>query len=387
MATNTPSTTTPAYTEAWLPGSDGLQFYTRTYRPPAGTSARAALLFVHGFAEHVARYEWAHGVWAARGVAVFAYDQRGFGRTALDKERKSRESAWGRTGWREQVRDIEWWLGRVREEFPGLPLFLMGHSMGGGLALAFATRPSPPPAPESVQMLAGVIASSPLLLQTHPAPKILRYIGGKASSLLPHLLIDAPVPVEHLSHDPQAQKAAANDPLMLQKGSLRGLSDMLGGVGSFHRHVFLMYSKTSEFQGEQLLWHDYKNWPQSLPRQELSEMLVAMHTRAAWTASALEGGVLRALPGRRASLNPGHTTAEDDGGVSLYVVTSYKASEEFYNKVDAADKELKPYPDGFHELVHEPDGVKERFVDECISWVLKHAESPPPPPSASASKL
>ncbi|OSC97319.1 lysophospholipase [Trametes coccinea BRFM310] len=278
---NTLSTTTPAYTEAWLPGPDGLQFYTRTYRPPAGTPACAALLFVHGFAEHVARYEWAHGVWAARGVAVFAYDQRGFGRTALDKERKSRESAWGRTGWREQVRDIEWWLGRMREEFPGLPLFLMGHSMGGGLALAFATRPSPPPAPESVQMLAGVIASSPLLLQTHPAPKILRYIGGKASSLLPHLLIDAPVPVEHLSHDPQAQKAAANDPLMLQKGSLRGLSDMLGG-------------------GEQLLWNDYKNWPQNLP------LLIV------------------------------HGTADR--------VTSYKASEEFYNKVDAADKELKPYP-------------------------------------------
>ena len=57
-----------SYTEAWLPGWDGLNFYTRTYTPPQQT--RAAVLFVHGFAEYVGRYTWAHGTFAARGVAV-----------------------------------------------------------------------------------------------------------------------------------------------------------------------------------------------------------------------------------------------------------------------------------------------------------------------------
>ncbi|CDO74696.1 hypothetical protein BN946_scf184847.g4 [Trametes cinnabarina] len=320
--------TKPVYTEAWLPGYDGSQFYTRTYSAP---NARAVLLFVHGFAEHIARYEWAHGVYASRSITVFAYDQRGFGRTALDKERKSKQSAWGKTSWRDQFADIEWWVQRLRSEYPGLPLFLMGHSMGGGLALAFATRPSPPPAQETVKLLSGVIATSPLLLQTYPAPKLLRYIGGKASALLPNLLVDAPVAVEDLSHDPAAHAAAADDPLMMQKGSLKGLNDMLSG-------------------GEQLLWNDYKNWPRSLP------LLIV------------------------------HGTADR--------VTSCKAAEEFFNKVEAADKELKLFPDGFHELVHEPDGVKEKFVDECISWVLKHVEAgseasaaAPPPAASAASKL
>ena len=45
-------------------------------------------------------------------------------------------------------------------------------------------------------MLTGVIASSPLVLQTFPASKILRFIGGKASAVLPNVLIDAPVAVE-----------------------------------------------------------------------------------------------------------------------------------------------------------------------------------------------
>ena len=118
--------TAPTYAEAWLPGCDGMQFYTRTY---ASSSPRAVVLFVHGFAEHVGRYEWAHGEYARQGVSVFAYDQRGFGRTALDKEKKSSGSSYARTSWREQLGDIEWWVEHVKKEFEGLPLFLMGHSM------------------------------------------------------------------------------------------------------------------------------------------------------------------------------------------------------------------------------------------------------------------
>ena len=77
---------------------------------------------------------------------------------------------------------------------------------GGGLALAFGTRTSPPPEPETLALLSGVIASSPLLLQTHPASKLLRYIGGKVSVLFPHLLFDAPIPVEHWLNNEQAQQ-------------------------------------------------------------------------------------------------------------------------------------------------------------------------------------
>ncbi|KAI0323124.1 hypothetical protein GY45DRAFT_1376599 [Cubamyces sp. BRFM 1775] len=86
---------------------------------------------------------------------------------------------------------------------------------------------------------------------------------------------------QDLSHDAAANEANAKDPWIIQKGSLRGLRDMLSG-------------------GEQLLWNDYKRWPRSLP------LFIV------------------------------HGTADR--------VTSYAAAEEFYNKVDAADKELKPFP-------------------------------------------
>ncbi|PIL33649.1 hypothetical protein GSI_04272 [Ganoderma sinense ZZ0214-1] len=306
----------PAFTEAWLPGPDRTQFYTRTY--PSASPPRAVLVFVHGFAEHVGRYEWAHGVYASRGVTVFAYDQRGFGRTALDQAHRSAGGGYGRTSWHAQLGDIEWWVRHVKKEYLDVPVFLMGHSMveedvdtrmeGWGLVLAFGTRGAQgPPAQATVSMLSGVIASSPLVLQTFPASKVLRFIGGKASAVLPNVLIDAPVAIEDLSHDPVANEANANDELIIQKGSLKGIHDMLTG-------------------GEHLLASDYKHWPRNLP------LLVV------------------------------HGDADK--------ITSFTASKELFDKVEAADKTFTPFEGGFHELVHEPEGMKERFVDECESWVV-----------------
>ena len=118
------------FTEAWLDGPDGHRFYTRTYPPTSTPQPKAVLLFVHGFADHISRYEDVHPRWAQRDIAVFAYDMRGFGRTALDAEHKSKGSSYGKTSWREQLGDMEFWVRYVSGEvFPGVKLFLMGQSM------------------------------------------------------------------------------------------------------------------------------------------------------------------------------------------------------------------------------------------------------------------
>lgn len=115
------------FTEAWLPGPKSFSFYTRTYHPPSD-SPSAVVVFIHGFTEHVARYEYVHKRWASRGFVVFTFDQRGFGRTALDPK-KSSSSVYGRTGDADQISDIEWALRVAQEANPTVPLFLMGHSM------------------------------------------------------------------------------------------------------------------------------------------------------------------------------------------------------------------------------------------------------------------
>lgn len=116
-----------SFTEAWLPGPKSTSFYTRTYHPPSG-SPTAVVVFIHGFTEHVARYEYVHLRWADRGFVVFTFDQRGFGRTALDPK-KSASAVYGRTGDADQISDVEWALRVAQEMNPTVPLFLMGHSM------------------------------------------------------------------------------------------------------------------------------------------------------------------------------------------------------------------------------------------------------------------
>lgn len=119
--------TSPSYTESWLAGPQSTQFYTRTYTPPA--PPKALLVTIHGFAEHIGRYAHFHPLFLQHTIAVFALDQRGFGKTAQDVEGKSKSSSYGKTSWKEQMEDIDWALTHARKEFTGIPIFLMGHSM------------------------------------------------------------------------------------------------------------------------------------------------------------------------------------------------------------------------------------------------------------------
>ena len=115
-------------TRAWLLGHKATSFYSHAYHPPANSTTRAALVFIHGFSDHVERYEHFHKKWADRGFFVLAFDLRGFGRTALDKK-KSRSQIYGRTSNDDQIKDIKWGLSFVREANPDVPVFLMGHDM------------------------------------------------------------------------------------------------------------------------------------------------------------------------------------------------------------------------------------------------------------------
>ncbi|KAI5118209.1 hypothetical protein M0805_004699 [Coniferiporia weirii] len=295
-----------AYDEHWLAGPQATRFYCRTYTAP---TPQAILVFLHGFIEHIGRFAHVFPRWQARGVHVFAFDQRGFGRTAEDREHRSPDSSYAKTSGGDQLEDAEWAVQAAKKQFgDGLPVFVMGHSMGGAVALDFAIHTKTP--------LAGIIASSPLILQTSAAPKIARWVGGKVSLLTPYTLIPAQVKAEDLSHDKEVNSAYLKDPLIKQKGTLRGISDMLN-------------------RGEALLKTQCRKWPEDLP------LLII------------------------------HGTADK--------VTSHAASQRFYDETPSNDKKISFYPEGFHELHNEPDGVKDKFIDECISWVHAHSSATTPP--------
>lgn len=118
--------TSASFEESWLTGLAGTRFYTRIYK---AAQPKALLVFVHGFAEHVGRYDHVHVKYPEKGITVFTYDARGFGKTALDVSNKSKDSSYGKTSWKCQFGDIEWAIEHARKEVPDVPTFLMGHSM------------------------------------------------------------------------------------------------------------------------------------------------------------------------------------------------------------------------------------------------------------------
>jgi alpha-beta hydrolase superfamily lysophospholipase len=115
---------TPAPTTFTITGRDGTE--VTAYRwEPAGTP-RGIVQLTHGMGEHLLRYEPLAGALTRAGFVVVGQDHRGHGATVQD----GRWGVLGAGGWDELVRDIGRLSDTVRADLPGLPLVLLGHSMG-----------------------------------------------------------------------------------------------------------------------------------------------------------------------------------------------------------------------------------------------------------------
>lgn len=181
--------------EATVRTTDGIQLLERSWRPDGAPSATVAI--VHGYAEHSGRYQHVAQRLVANGYAVYAFDLRGHGRS---EGRRVLVRAMD-----EHVADLAAFLARVREREPGLPLYLLGHSMGGTIVTLFLIS-----SPDGVS---GAILSGAAL-----QPR--RGLSGVTSSLFVLLGRLAPrLPLgklgsETISRDPAVVERYDNDPLV-----------------------------------------------------------------------------------------------------------------------------------------------------------------------------
>ena len=104
---------------------------------PAGP-VRGVVQLCHGMAEHMGRYVWLAKQLTARGFLVVGNDHVGHGRTAETAD------DWGyfgkRNGWRVWIDDVHALRRRFQAQAPGLPYFLLGHSMGSFISRAYVAR-------------------------------------------------------------------------------------------------------------------------------------------------------------------------------------------------------------------------------------------------------
>ena len=116
----------------WLTANDHSRLYVNQWMPDG--PAKAVVMLSHGMAEHSGRYARLAAALCAAGYGLYAPDQRGHGRTAD-------EGTLGlyaeQDGWSKVVGDLASLNQHIGQQQPGLPIFLLGHSMGSYIAQAY----------------------------------------------------------------------------------------------------------------------------------------------------------------------------------------------------------------------------------------------------------
>ena len=127
----------PVFSDFYYPSSNE-KTNIRARRCLPDGQARAVVQIAHGIAEHIERYDDFAAFLAENGFAVFGADHLGHGKSVNSSDELGFFAESG--GWDMAVRDMDKLHDLAKEEFPGLPYFLFGHSMGSFLARTYIIR-------------------------------------------------------------------------------------------------------------------------------------------------------------------------------------------------------------------------------------------------------
>jgi alpha-beta hydrolase superfamily lysophospholipase len=215
---------------------DGLRLPLRHWN---ATNPKAVIVALHGMSDYSEAFDLPGPWWAAHGISVYAYDQRGFGGAP-------NWGLWaGTPAMRNDLGDI---VAALRAKFPRLPVYAVGESMGGSVVLAALASASPP-------HVDGVILVAPAVWSRHDMPFSYRAVLWFGAHLLPgmhvsgeglHILApDNLKLLRQLAHDPLYQHSARVDQvygLVKLMGEARGAAQEI----ATHPPILFLYGGNDE---------------------------------------------------------------------------------------------------------------------------------------------
>ncbi|KAI8839354.1 Alpha/Beta hydrolase protein [Chytriomyces cf. hyalinus JEL632] len=226
--------------KVWKTESSGLDTTVLTSLvcfQPTG-AIRAQVLFFHGIGEHVMRYDHVFKLFTEAGILVRGMDWRGHGRTVL----RNNEAQAFDYSFDQCFEDMLQLHSIAIDNVPdNLPVFVMGHSMGGLMTLAFVQKKR-----DKIPTLRGCIAQAPALKGLRP---------GKASTALYILSSAGPLSTlsaECLADTDEGVLGYVRDPLNHGRITARLARDMF-------RHEDWMISVAAEFNTPVLLCHNFND--------------------------------------------------------------------------------------------------------------------------------
>lgn len=203
--------------------AENITIFSREWKPESNT--RAVIIIVHGLGEHSLRYEYTAKHFNNHGFAVIAFDLQGHGKSGGNR---------GYASFQQSYIEIDRAIKEAKTRYPGMPVFLYGHSLGASLVLIYAAQRKP--------MINGLIASAPCIRTASPITPFKLAVGKSSSYLFPTLALGNGLDRSGLSRDTSIVHAYINDPLVHDRVTSKLGMDLVDS-GFFllqHAHEFTM---------------------------------------------------------------------------------------------------------------------------------------------------
>ncbi len=227
--------TEPSLAAKSFAARDGLRLPLRTWLPE--DPPRAVFLALHGFNDYSKAFEAPGEAFAGHGIAVYAFDQRGFGEAP-------NRGLW--PGVETMGRDVADLAGLLRKRHPGVPLYLLGESMGGALIMAIAGGPEAP-------SFDGLILSSPAVWARETMPFYQTWVLWAAVRLFPSLQVSGGGYQIQASDNIQMLIGLGRDPLFIKEtrvDALYGLTNLMdqayASAASLPGPALLLYGRRDQ---------------------------------------------------------------------------------------------------------------------------------------------
>lgn len=179
--------------ERTFEGVGGLKIAASSWSPEG--AIRGIVVLIHGFNSHSGYMTWPAEQFAANGFAAYALDLRGRGRSEGERFYVEKFSDW--------LEDVDTLAQIARSENPGVPVYVLGHSVGGVIASSYVF--------EHQAEIAGLISES--FAFDVGLPELVQLALEGASYLIPHLPLYS-LKNEIFSRDPAVVEQMNNDPLI-----------------------------------------------------------------------------------------------------------------------------------------------------------------------------
>ncbi|NEO98392.1 MAG: alpha/beta hydrolase [Symploca sp. SIO2E9] len=204
--------------EGTFKGARGINLFYQSWHPPG--KPRAVLAIVHGLGAHSGLFGNIVEYLVPRNYAIYGFDLRGHGRSAGQRGYIS--------SWADFREDLQAFLEMIEAQEPCCRRFVLGHSLGGVIALEYLIRTN---APEQ-----GVITLAPALGAVGVPPLKLS-LGRILSRLCPRFTLNTGIDLSLSSRDPKVIIAYAQDPLRHRQGTARLVTEFFATVDWVHLHA------------------------------------------------------------------------------------------------------------------------------------------------------